>query len=77
MNFVLTPALTCFLSPRRGQRDERFLVGGKLSGKSSRANFQRDGERFSLSSEESSSVGYYTTADSGKIPGESRESEAI
>jgi hypothetical protein len=26
---------------------------------------------------ESSSVGYYTTTDSGKIPGESRESEAI
>jgi len=29
MNFVLTPALTCFLSPRRGQRGERLLVGGK------------------------------------------------
>jgi hypothetical protein len=29
MNFVLTLALTCFLSPRRGQRGERFLVGGK------------------------------------------------
>jgi len=34
----------------------RFWFGGWLSGKSSRANFQADGERFSLSSEERAGV---------------------
>jgi hypothetical protein len=41
MNFVLTSALTCFLSPRRGLRRERFLVGGWPSDKPSRANFPK------------------------------------
>ena len=48
MNLVLTPALTCFLSPRRGQRGEWFLVGGKLSGKSRRVDFQGDGGQFTF-----------------------------
>jgi hypothetical protein len=48
MNLVWMRALTCFLSPRRGQRGGWFLAGGRLTGKSSRANFQADGGGFPL-----------------------------